>query len=433
MKIRFFRLLIAFLLLIFINGSSAFAQTSQQIKAKKEKLQSEMTSLKNEIAKIELLMKKTTKQKAQNLEQLKKLKQKIKNQEGQIAQFNEQISKIEGNISTTQNEINTKDKQVDVLKKDYATMLQKTYSNIVLQNKLQFVLRASSFNAAIVKVGYMRQLAVHRKKEAKLVEQNILALIDQKTGLEKTKVEKEMLLKKQALEKQKLVAESNTTNQTIAQLGEKEEKIRKLIEQKNQAARDLNNKIERIIKYEIDMARKRAEEVARKKAIELAKKTNTEPKPVVIAKNEVLLTPKEVALSNDFVGNKGRLPWPVASGNIIGRFGRQEHPTLKGVFIENNGIDLKTNAGGNARAILDGVVVSIFTLPTTQTCIIIKHGDYYSVYSNIATPAVSANQTVSTKQNLGTLYNDPNENVTKVHLEIWKGKDKLNPIEWITR
>jgi hypothetical protein len=122
---------------------------------------------------------------------------------------------------------------------------------------------------------------------------------------------------------------------------------------------------------------------------------------------------------------------PVAHGAIVSYFGRHEHPTLKGVVTENNGIDIKAADGATGRAIFNGVVVSVFTLPTTQTCIIIKHGEYFSVYSNVASAAVKANDKVTTRANLGTLYQDKSDSQTKIHLEIWRGKDKLNPSDWI--
>lgn len=417
---------------------STFAQTPQQINQKKEQLQKEMNNLQNEIKKIEALMKKTTKQKSQNEALLKSLKSKIKQQETQMASYNKQIKEIQGSINTTQTEINEKDRRAESLRKDYAQLLRKSYSNMVVKQKTNFLISSSGFNKAIAKAGYLRQIAGSQMKESNLVKENIALLVGQKSDLERSKLDKEMQLKKQELQKQELQKQEKTTNQTIAQLDEKQQKIKKLIDQKNKAAQELNAKIERIIKYEIDMARQRAEEAARKKALaeakKLAEKTKTAPKPIEVKKEDiVLLTPKEMEVSKDFVSNRGRLPWPVASGAIVSRFGKQEHPTVKNVFIENNGVDIKTSPGAAARAILEGTVVSVFTMPTTQTCIIIKHGDYYTVYSNIQNATVKANQTVSTKQTIGTLYTDPSDNVTKVHLEIWKGKDKLNPSDWIAR
>jgi septal ring factor EnvC (AmiA/AmiB activator) len=145
-----------------------------------------------------------------------------------------------------------------------------------------------------------------------------------------------------------------------------------------------------------------------------------------------MMSPKDQELTNDFASNKGKLPWPVSKGTIVGAFGKHEHPTLKGVFVENNGLDIKAAEGSSGRAVFKGSVVSVFTLPTTQTCIIVKHGEYFTVYSNIAEATVKSNDNISTKQNIGTLYTDKTDAQTRIHIEIWKGKDKLNPAEWLT-
>ena len=143
------------------------------------------------------------------------------------------------------------------------------------------------------------------------------------------------------------------------------------------------------------------------------------------------MTPADQALSKDFAGNMGKLPWPVERGNIIGQFGKHEHPVLKGVMIENNGVDIKATAGADARAVFGGTVVSVFFLPTTQNCIIVKHGEYFTVYSNIETVSVKPGDVLVTKQSLGKLHTDKTEGLTKVHLEIWKGKDKTDPEQWL--
>ncbi len=117
---------------------------------------------------------------------------------------------------------------------------------------------------------------------------------------------------------------------------------------------------------------------------------------------------------------------------MISSFGKQAHPTLKDVIIENNGIDIKTTDGSEARAVFGGTVVSIFSLPTTQTCIIVKHGEYFTVYSNIDQASVHVGDKITTKQSIGKLHTDSEENLTKVHLEIWRGKEKLNPQLWLS-
>jgi septal ring factor EnvC (AmiA/AmiB activator) len=142
------------------------------------------------------------------------------------------------------------------------------------------------------------------------------------------------------------------------------------------------------------------------------------------------MTPEEQLISSNFSANRAKLPWPVSRGHIISYFGRQEHPSLRGVYIENNGLDIKTNTGADARSIFGGTVVNVFSLPTVQNCVIIRHGEFFTVYSNIQQVFVKPNQTVSAKEAIGKLFTDEDE-LTKVHIEIWRGKEKLDPSLWL--
>lgn len=421
-----------FLCFFIAIGIYAIGQTSQQLKQKKDNLQAEMQKLKKEIAEMESLIKATSAKKQQNVQLLNNLKQNIKKREAQIAAYSTQVKSIENDILSTQQTINTKEDEVDQAKTDYARLIRDSYRRKLFQNDLNFVLEASNYNDAVTRYTFMKTIANARKSQAKGIEEKIVLLENEKEGLEKSRLITEELLHKQAAQKAKLESEKNLTNQEIAKLSDKEKKIRAGIVQKNKAAQDLNNKIDRIIQQEIALAKKRAIEAAHKKATEEAKKNNQPVKPVIEDNaDESYLSPKEMALSQDFVSNKGKLPWPVAKGNIVSYFGKREHATIKGVYVENNGIDIKSAEGSSARALFDGVVVSVFSMPTTQTCIIVKHGDFFTVYSNIEEATVKANDKITTKQSLGKLYKDPEDNSTKVHLEIWHGKEKLNPSTWI--
>lgn len=401
---------------------------------KKEQLELQMKKLRKEIAEMEKMLQETSSKKQQNLEQLEILREKIKKRESLIANYSNQIEDLEDDISVTKKNIESESVQVEHMKKDYAVMLRKTYSNLALQNQYNFVISAASFNEAIARYGYLKRVSDYRRKQAVALEMSIAELEGKKTNLEHTKKKKETLLEAQNEQKEKLETEKEETDKMISQLSEKEKKMKRYVEEKNKAAQALNSKIQRIIEEEIKMARKKAEDAARKKAAAEAAnkpKTGTTTKPGR-TETVILMSPKDQELSKDFAANKGKLPWPVAKGNIVAQFGKHEHPTLKGVFVENNGIDIKAGDGTNGRAIFNGSVVSVFTLPTTQTCIIIKHGEYFSVYSNIASASVKANDVITTKGSIGALSKDKSDSQTKIHLEIWKGKDKLNPAEWIS-
>ncbi|MFN8309318.1 MAG: peptidoglycan DD-metalloendopeptidase family protein [Chitinophagales bacterium] len=430
-EFRHRRFVLAALLLLGITmvvGQVPAQQKAQQ----KEQLELQMKKLRKEIADMEKQLEKTRNQKQENLEQLNILKEKIEKREKLIENYTHQLSALEESISATAKDIDRQNSQIEVMKQDYAKMLRTTYSNLAIQNEWTFIISASSFNEAIARYGYLKRISEYRKQQAVALQASIDDLTNKKTRLERNKKRKEGLLVEQNQEKGKLEEEKGETDKMIAQLGEKEKKMKRYVDDKNKAAMALNSKIQKIIEEEIRQARKKAEDASRKQAAAQAKANPGTPVKPQPKQTIVLLTPKEQELSKDFASNKGHLPWPVAKGTIIAYFGKREHPTLKGVFIENNGLDIKTADGSNARSIFGGSVVSVFTLPTTQTCIIVKHGDYFSVYSNIMKAAVSTNDNLIARQNIGTLFLDKSESLTKVHLEIWRGKDKLNPAEWIS-
>ena len=415
----------------------AIAQSgTQSNKQKKEQLEQQMKTLRKEIADMEKQLAQTSSKKKENLAQVQILTDKIKKREALISNYSSQIDDLEDNITDTKNNIDSQTVQVEKMKKDYAQILRTTYSNLALQNQYTFIISASSFNEAIARYGYLKRISEYRRKQAEELDRLIHDLEGKKASLEDSKKEKEQLLQAQSTQKQKLLTEKQETDKMIAQLSDKEKKQRRYVEIKNKAAEALNNKIQKIIEEEIKMARKKAEDEAKRKALAESKaksgSSTTSTAKSTTKTQPVMMSPKDQELTNDFASNKGKLPWPVAKGTIVGVFGKHEHPSLKGVYIENNGLDIKTTDGANGRAVFKGSVISVFTLPTTQTCIIVKHGEYFTVYSNIADAAVKSNDNITTKQNIGSVYTDKAESQTKIHIEIWKGKDKLNPAEWLT-
>lgn len=428
--------LLVSLLLIFLLIASPFGY-AQSNKQKKAQLEQQMKSLRKEIEDMEKRLEETTSQKQENMEQTEMLKEKIAKREALIDNYSNQIDNLAESIESTEKDIEDQTIEVEKMKKDYAQMLRTTYSNLALQNQFAFIVSSASINEAIARYHYLKRISDFRRKQAEALSQYIQDLQDKKLALEHTKHQKQGLMQAQNEQKEKLETEKEETDKMIVELGEKEKKMRRYVELKNKAAQALNARIQRIIEDEIKSARRKAEDEARKRALAEAKAKNSGQTVTTISKKNpsrtetILLSPKDQALTSDFASNKGRLPWPVAKGTIVGQFGKHEHPTLKGVFVENNGLDIKATDGANGRAIFAGTVVSVFTLPTTQTCIIVKHGEYFSVYSNIAQATVKSNDNIITKQNLGLLYMDKTEAQTKIHLEIWKGKDKLNPADWI--
>lgn len=422
--IRWGLIFAATFLLLFLAPAPVAAQSSTQ--KKKEQLQQQMKQLQDEIRDITADMKKTNAKKVKSLSEIQSLQAKIRSREKLIQNLSGQISEMDEEISLMEADIADKTEEVWKMKRDYAQILRKSYENITLQNQVVFLLSAPSFYEATQRYNYLLRVADYRRGQAKELLSAIQDLQSRHDTLQLTKKEKQTMLGQRINQKERMEQEKEEKDQAVQELQEKEKALRKKIEQKNRAAQALNNKIQKIIEEEIRLARKKAEE-EEKRLRELAAKKGIVRK----APANLSLTPEEIELSKNFSNNRGRLPWPVAKGYVISPFGRHEHPALKGVMVENNGIDIKTEAGADARVLFGGTVVSVFYLPTTQNCVIVKHGEYFSVYSNIETVNVKPNQLIGIKHPLGKLYTDSGENLTKVHIEIWKGKEKLDPEGWL--
>lgn len=401
---------------VLLISMSGMAQ-SASVKEKKEKLQDQYRKLQEEIRDIEKIISATGRQKEQSLHQLQSLSAKIKSREKLMENISNQVTDLETEITEANQGIEDLSLKVEQMKKEYAAWIRKSYHNHLMQNELTFLLSSVSFTNAMQRYNYLLRVAAYRRMQAKELQSAIQSLTNEKQNLEQTREQKVKLLEEQAGQKKKLEEEKQNKNKLLVQLSDQEKNLKKRAEQKNKSARDLNRKIQQIIEEEIRLARKKAETTPGKK-----------PDPNV--KDAVPLTPEEQLISNNFAANKGKLPWPVARGHIISSFGRQEHPMLKGVYIENNGLDIKTPSGSDARAIFSGTVVNVFSLPTVQNCVIVRHGEYFTVYSNIAQVYVKPNQTITTKEIIGKLFTDEDE-LTKVHIEIWKGKEKLDPALWV--
>lgn len=371
---------------------------------------------------MEESMQETSKKKKLTQKEAEKIRAEIAKKEREISGFKKEINAIGKNIAHTEEEIEDRTTTLNELKQKYAFLLQQVYTNSIKTNDQNTALFASEKQTFIYQ-NYLARIAEYRKSQAHSVKGNIEQLEGKKTELEEAKQATETLLKTEATARTKLQTEQEKKSREVASLTAQEHKTRKQIEEKNKAAATLNKAIQKIIEREIERAKALAEKNKPKTSTTTPAKTS--------GKTETYLTPQEVALSNNFESNQRRLPWPVAKGTIVSQFGKHEHPTIKGIFIENNGIDFKTPAGTPARAIFDGEVVTIFNLPTTQNCIMIKHGAFFSIYSNIENVYVKTGDKVTAKQSLGSIVTDTHDYTTKLHLEIWKGKDKLNPTTWL--
>ena len=275
--------------------------------------------------------------------------------------------------------------------------------------RILFLFSAHSINDAFRRLQYLRQYDRYRKRQAHLIQETQATLTVQFGELENQKREKENLLEAAQGQARTLETELGQKDQLLKSLQSDENRLLKELKQKRKAHEELNEAIEKIIREEIAKARK-AERAAPESAAASA----------------------AASASASFQQLQGLLAWPVANGTITGQFGRQPHPSLSGVYISNNGIDIRTDLNASVQAIFRGEVVGVQYIPGYSSYMaIIRHGDYYTVYSNLEDVAVQRGQQVNQGDRIGAVRTDPKTNAAEVHFEVWKGKNRMNPAEWL--
>lgn len=395
------------LTLISLSPINSFAQKD------KGTLQKKYNNILKDIEGIEDLIEETEEKKTKSLNQLQSLSAKINSRETLISNISEQIEDLTETIDENKAVCTAMNDDIDELKEDYAKMVYHSYKNLNTTSTISFLLSSESFNQAMRRLNYLKSYAKNRQNSALQIKETIESIEAKVEKLELEKAQKEQLLLEEEHQKTILVTEKLQKNNLITKLKVNSSSLKKQVSQKNKSALALNNQIQKIIQEEILLAEAKAKKRAEKSSAEAE----------AFAK-------KETKLSKDFVNNKGKLPWPVNIGHIIEHFGKHPHPTLPKVTVSNNGIDIRTEAGESAKTIFGGVVVNSFYLPTTQNSLIIKHGEYFTVYSNLKTISVNLGDQLKTGDKIGIAYTDEDK-ITKMHLEVWKSTTKLNPEEWI--
>jgi murein hydrolase activator len=404
-------LIMSFCLVVMLSAVFALHVDGQN----REELERNKIRIEQEISLINQLLRETQSSAQLNLNQLVIINNRINSRENLIRAISNEIGFINRRIRNIQEESELLQEDLKMLKESYARMIYYAYRNRNSYQRLMFIFSSRDFNQAYLRLKYLQQLTKHRQLQAEKIEETASRLEETLAELELRKQEQQKLLAEQQQEMNNLNREKQEQNQSVQQLKRREQELMQQLRAQERAARELQQAIERVIAEE----RRRAAEAAR-----------AEGRPAAEA---FRLSPEEQLISNQFAENKGRLPWPLERGIITGFFGEQPHPVLPGIKIVNNGIDISTTQGSRARAIFEGTVSRVVSIPGAYYAVIIRHGDYLTVYSNISEVFVRNGQKVNIREELGTLATDSRDARTHVHLEIWHGNQKLNPSDWITR
>lgn len=387
----------------------------------KESLQKEINSLQKEIESANKLLKETSKNKQVTLNQVSLMDQKIKNRQKLINAYNEQIKVLDRNIKQGENNINKLSGELKKLRGEYSKMVLFAYRNKNHYDQLEFLFASEDFNQATRRMRYIQQFAEARTTKIEQISENQRWVREEVEANRKAREEQAALLAEEKAQQGLLVKEKEELNAQVKQLKKQEGNIQQSIKEKQAQAKKFQKQIDDIIAEEIRKANERA-------AKEAASKGKTSGKP-----DKMALTPTEKALSTSFSANKGKLPWPVERGAVSSSFGKHASAVSDKVTITNNGIDIVTNENAKARCVFEGVVVSVVKPSASNIGIIIRHGDFFTVYSQLDEAYVNRGDKVKTKQDIGKIHTDRAEGKTELHFELRQGTDCLNPSQWLAK
>ena len=448
--------IIPFLLCLLLSVA-AIGQKQVQYSSTKEELQVKSKALQAEIAETQRQLDDIKNNKKATMGQLRILQNKLAQRQSLIANINDELGDIDNDIRNSSKDIGALKQKLEQLKIRYAQSIRYAYETRSSYDMLAFLFSSADFNDAMRRMKYLKRFREFRKEQVEQI-RTTEAQLQHKIGtLNSEKAQKDELLNSQVKQKQVLVAETTENQQAVEALKGKEKELAKKIEENRKVSARVNKAINDYINREVEAATKKAAEEAKKRAaadaklhpgepaktaktstetIPVAGKVNPRVKPPKTAPAVELLTPTEVALANSFASNQGKLPWPVEKGYITDHFGVHTIPGTK-VDVNQQGIDIQTAENAQVRAVYDGVVFKVFSVTGSNLMIVvIQHGNYFTVYNGLASTAVKAGQTVTTKSPLGIVGKN-DEDLPVINFQVWKysGKNNvtLNPEPWLVR
>lgn len=397
-------------LLVSLLAMPIVAQTRQQLEAQKKKT---LESL----AQTNKLLDETQKSKKGSANKINLLKRSINERNALIKSLNGEISLLEQNIVQLEEERKQLEEKLAFQKADYARLVRETHARRNYFSPLLFILSSDNFSQAYRRFRYLQELSDYRKRQAAEILQLTGELEAKGLALQSDKADKGRVMNEKEREAKKLESDRQREKQMLTELQKKEADLKAKQKKQQKKADELNAKIQKLVAAEI----KKEEERRRKEAAK-------QGKPVYqMSKDEQLV-------AGNFEKNKGKLPLPVERGFISGHFGVQPHPVLPHVTTNNKGIYIQTPAGSTARAIFEGVVTKCFMVPGSNSSVIVKHGNYRTVYSNLTEIYVKEGDKVTTKQKLGKIFVDTeNDNKTELYLMLYKDTDIQNPELWLAK
>jgi len=428
-------------LLIVIFAFFTQIVVAQKTTQKRKQLENERKNLLARIGETKKVIAETKEKENTKLTQLKAINAQIKTREKVINNIGQEIFEISVEVDESKRTIDTLNAQLKRLKADYAknmVLIYKSKSNV---NDLAFLFNAEGFNDAYKRIKYLNKLSEYKQMQARLIVNIQKSIEAEVNNMLHIKKQSEQLYSVKEGEKKELEADKKVETKVLTSLQQKQKELQEELTQNEKNYQKLTQKIADLIQKEIEEARKREEErrrIAEEKAAKSRAKliaenkkkgivTKPEPKSVPASN----LSPDDLKASNDFEGMKNRLPWPVNNGYISEGFGTHQHPTLKAVRTTNNGVNISCKKQTQVKCVFKGKVKAIFEVPGMEKIILVKHGEYFTVYAKLQDVQVKIGQEINAGDILATVFTNDFEQKTELHFEIFKSKQALNPEAWL--
>jgi len=396
---------IVVLLLFFIGSLSSIAQT-------KESLEQRRIELRQEIQRISDLRNSNKKKEKSVLTEVEDLDRQIRTTENLIKVTNQQANLLTRDINSNTSKIQQLRKELESLKEDYGNMIAKSYKSKSQQSRIMFLLSSESFLQAYKRLQYMKQYANYRKKQGDEIKSKTDELQQLNTNLIAQKKTKDKLIVENRQTRAQLEKNRQSQQVLIKSIRQKEGQFASQIRKKQQEINAIDKQIDDLIRASIAKSNKESGSTER---------------------DTYKLTPEAKALAANFASNKGRLPWPVKSGVATTRFGTQPHPIVKSVTINSNGVHIETDKGSNAKAVFGGTVSEVQVVKGANKAVMVRHGDYLTIYNNLSKIYVKRGDVISLGQDIGEIATNSSTGKTTLYFLLYKNMEKLDPADWILK
>jgi septal ring factor EnvC (AmiA/AmiB activator) len=396
-----------FLVLFWIGTGVVLSQSTTK---RQQELEAQRVRLKNEIKQINELLFSSKKNRKNVVTEVEDLQVKLSVREELIKVTNAQVNLLTRKINLNERNISDQRKELEALKEDYAKMIQNSYASKSLQNRLMFLFSSENFLQAYKRIQYLKQYTQYRRKQGLAIAEKTQLLQELNKALIEEKSKKLVLVEENKTVQEQLKKERNAQENLIKSLRRKERSLAAQISKKEKEARAIDREIDRLIRAAIAASNKAAGKTG-KKTFEL--------------------TPEAKLIAANFEANRGRLPWPLDKGVVIQGFGRQRHPVVKTTTIQSNGVTIATAPATQVRAVFEGEVMSVVTFKGSNPSVLIRHGNYITVYKNLGKLYVKKGDKVKAKEAIGEVFTNQQTGKTEIQFSIFNNVKVLNPKGWI--